>query len=145
MNCYQCGKDTTNPKFCNSSCAARFNNARPDVRRRELQGACKTCGTPIHSAWAYCAEHAPPGRIDKTLNSNTGGNAGVRDMARRVYTNSGRPKTCAICGYAVHVDICHIKDIRSYEHGTPYTVVNDLANLLALCRNHHWEFDHDLL
>lgn len=26
MNCLNCNKDTNNPKFCNSSCAAKFNN-----------------------------------------------------------------------------------------------------------------------
>jgi predicted restriction endonuclease len=66
-------------------------------------------------------------------------------MARRVYRNSGRPFACVLCEYATHVDICHVKDIRSYAHGTPYSVINDQANLIALCRNHHWEFDHDLL
>lgn len=140
--CLNCGTATPNPRFCSRSCAASFNNKRPDVRRRTLEGLCATCATPIRASRKYCAQHK---RLDKTLNSNAGSNAEVRDRARRVYRNSGRPWSCALCSYDVHVDICHVKDIRSYPHGTPYSVINDQANLIALCRNHHWEFDHDLL
>lgn len=66
-------------------------------------------------------------------------------MARKVYRDSGRPLMCALCKYETHVDICHIRDIRSFPDGTPYLVINDLSNLLALCKNHHWEFDNNFL
>ena len=31
--CLQCGKETKNPKFCNASCSAIFNNAKRKVYR----------------------------------------------------------------------------------------------------------------
>lgn len=146
MECVNCCAETTNPKFCSKSCAAIFNNARTDVRRRQPEGACAECGVAIKVKFKYCPDHRWRDRtLNKTLNTDTGGNAGVRDMARRVYRNSGRPWSCALCGYETHVDICHIKDIRSYPHGTLYSIINDQANLIALCKNHHWEFDNGIL
>jgi hypothetical protein len=52
---------------------------------------------------------------------------------------------CKNCGYDRHVEICHIRPINSFPEDTPVAVVNDLSNLVALCPNCHWEFDHGLL
>lgn len=40
--CLQCGADTKNPKFCNSSCSAKFTNKIP--KRKKLPRLCKKCG-----------------------------------------------------------------------------------------------------
>lgn len=48
---------------------------------------------------------------------------------------------CFICGYSYHVDIAHIKDIKDFDGSTLVSEINDLGNLVALCRNHHYEFD----
>jgi len=48
---------------------------------------------------------------------------------------------CAVCGYDLHVEVCHIKDIKWYPDDTLVAVINHLDNLVALCKNHHWEFD----
>lgn len=146
MPCLNCSKETENPKFCSRSCAALFNNARKDVKRRTVEGSCAACGIPIKKSRKYCAEHRTVVSVlDKSVNSNLGTNSYVRGNARLVYKKSGRPYVCALCQYSLHVDICHIKDIRSYPHGTAYSVINHESNLIGLCKNHHWEFDHDVL
>ncbi|HEX8326042.1 MAG TPA: HNH endonuclease signature motif containing protein [Hymenobacter sp.] len=61
------------------------------------------------------------------------------------YRKSSRPKQCAICGYAVHYEVCHIKPISGFRATDSVADVNELANLVALCPNHHWEFDHGRL
>lgn len=38
-----------------------------------------------------------------------------------------------------------MKDIASFDLDALIKEVNALSNLVALCKNHHWEFDHDLL
>lgn len=146
MSCLKCGSETSNPKFCSLSCSASYNNTL--FKRRTFEGSCRECGTSIPSKWKYCLEHKNPLKerwIDKTLNSNAGSGATVRAMARTVYAKSGRPMSCAICKYSTHVDICHVRDIRSHPHGTSFSIINSLGNLIALCKNHHWEFDHDIL
>lgn len=144
MNCLNCNTETKNPKFCTSSCAATHNNSvKP---KRIKQRACKSCGCPVLSSRTYC-QSCWNGRncLNKTLNSNDGNNAYVRQHARTAYKNSGRPYFCALCKYDKHVDICHVRDIRSYPDSTPYSIINHESNLIALCKNHHWEFDHDVL
>lgn len=50
--CAECGKPTVNPKFCDKSCAARFNNRRTPKRKPE--GKCGGCGAPVTSGKRRC-------------------------------------------------------------------------------------------
>lgn len=146
--CFNCEKLTNNPKFCSKSCAALFNNNRPDVNRRKPEGSCRDCGKNIRSSRSYCTDCRARKQdllVIGAESSNSGKNPYVRTQARRLYIITKRPLSCALCSYSVHVDICHVKDVRSYPVGTPYSVVNSQENLIALCKNHHWEFDHDIL
>lgn len=52
---------------------------------------------------------------------------------------------CLICGYTKHVELAHIKPITSFPNTATLGEVNAASNNLPLCRNCHWEFDHDLL
>jgi predicted nucleic acid-binding Zn ribbon protein len=146
MNCLNCSILTTNPKFCSRSCAAIFNNSRKDIKRRTVEGSCFICQTPIPSSRRYCKEHRTIIlSLDATKNSNDGKNAYIRSHSRALYRKSQRPYVCCLCEYSKHVDICHVKDIRSYPDGTSYLIINHPSNIIALCKNHHWEFDHDML
>ena len=65
--------------------------------------------------------------------------AAVRSRAKTVMKHI---TSCQECGYDKHVEVCHIKPIASYDIKTPIDTINDPKNLLVLCRNCHWEFDH---
>jgi len=53
---------------------------------------------------------------------------------------------CAICGYTNHYEICHIKSVSSFPPDALIVKeINNINNLIALCPNHHWEFDNDIL
>lgn len=60
--------------------------------------------------------------------------------ALKIYNASNRPKTCHICGYD-HIQICHIKDVADFPDDATIAEINDPSNLIALCANHHREFD----
>jgi hypothetical protein len=148
MSCLECNTPTANPKFCSRSCAALYNNRRSDINRRKPEGSCRTCDQPIKASRSYCQkcrEEKEGSLVLGAESSNAGKNPYIRNQARRHYIVAERPLFCAICHYSAHVDICHIKDVRSYPTGTPYSTVNTQENLLALCKNHHWEFDHGIL
>ena len=68
--------------------------------------------------------------------------ARIRQLARKVYQKSQKPKECAICGYNLHYDIAHKKDISLFDDNATAEEINQIDNLIALCKNHHWEFDH---
>jgi len=68
----------------------------------------------------------------------------LRDDARKQYL-SALPYECVRCGYDKHIEVCHRRSLASFPDDTPISVVNSLDNLVGLCPNHHWEFDHGLL
>lgn len=54
-------------------------------------------------------------------------------------------RQCLICGYSKHIDRCHFipKSItKRVEQLVGYSGL-DNANIVFLCKNHHWELDHD--
>ena len=52
-NCLFCGNITTNPKFCNQSCAASFNNS-VSPKRVKKDTICENCGVKIKSQRKLC-------------------------------------------------------------------------------------------
>lgn len=122
LNCLQCAKlikrERTGPnnmrKFCNRSCAASYNNRLHPKRQPQ---------------WDILT------RSDLSQTQ-------IRQHSRYWYIKSGRPLACAICDYNKHVEICHIKDVQDFPQNAKITTINEPENLVALCRNHHWEFDN---
>ena len=69
----------------------------------------------------------------------------IRKDAQKVFEQSGKPYRCAICGYDKHIEIAHIKAVSEFDDSALLTEINHPDNLIALCPNHHWEFDNNLL
>lgn len=144
IQCFNCNKETTNPKFCSKTCSAIYTNKESPKRKKTKQ--CKLCSNLILSNYIYCSDCFKSKNTIKikTTTANWGTMPYIRQHARKIYKKSGQPQHCIMCNYSLHFDVCHIKDIKQYEDGTPLTVINDISNLLALCKNHHWEFDHEI-
>lgn len=152
--CLQCEKETTNPKFCSRSCAATYNNVRYPKRGRLPDFHCKVCGIKIYKHSTYCRKHANTNNKNDWSKITYGeavskrsyqAHSRIRDLARRTYKDSNGPKKCCKCGYEKHFEVCHIKPINSFSSDTVISDINSLDNLVALCRNCHWEFDHGFL
>lgn len=152
MKCLNCDKETDNPKFCSKSCSASFNNRK--YPKREMEGTCFLCGEKIKLERKYCAScwSKLSSAEDLTLlqakqryskHHRTSAFALVRSRARSSMKN--KPQICANCGYDVHVEVCHIKAISEFPDDTMISEVNDESNLILLCPNCHWEFDHNIL
>jgi 5-methylcytosine-specific restriction endonuclease McrA len=152
MKCLVCGTETNNPKFCNRSCAARYNNRLYPKRRRRIF-YCKACGAETGYRRSYCKTcdpTKPQDFSDVTIaeirqRAHYQANAWIRKLARREYYTSAKPQCCSRCGYAKHFEVCHVKPIQDFTDDTPLAVVNAIDNLVALCPNCHWELDHGLL
>lgn len=69
----------------------------------------------------------------------------VRTLAEQIYKNSGKECKCAICGYSNHIEIAHIKAVSEFDNSATIAEINSIDNLIALCPNHHWEYDNGLL
>lgn len=146
--CKSCGKQTINPKFCSRSCSTTYiNQTHP---RRKKTGVCKKCSTPIRAGWAYCKDCREKRALeDPTLEEvlSTWGDRSlynnVRHRARNLFQPKGKP--CSICGYSIHVEVCHIQPISTFPLNTRVSVINSSSNIILLCPNHHWELDHGML
>lgn len=66
----------------------------------------------------------------------------ITNHARVVYKRTGKPYRCLACGYSLHVNICHVKDIKDFSDDSLISEINHPDNLITLCPTHHWEFDH---
>lgn len=146
--CLKCGNDTINPKFCCRSCSVSFSNS--ENSKRKLTGSCKICGVPVYSVKKYCKKCSPH-RGDITLSEaiykahhKSSAFALVRSRARRVAELLGWT-TCSFCGYDKHVEVSHRKAISTFSEDTLLSTINNPTNLVPLCPNCHWEFDHGLL
>ncbi len=151
MRCVKCGKLTSNPKFCSSSCAASYNN-HLGPKRQKKRYTCQVCGIEVPSRRQFC-DTCNPQSVDWTTRTIGTAqnirsyqiNSRIRTLARKIYFKSSKPKKCFNCGYSKHIEICHIRPINEFPADTPIAVVNALDNLVALCPNCHWEFDQGLL
>ena len=138
--------------FCTRSCAAVYNNTH---RPSRLKKKCKSCSCLIISQWTYCEDCRVNKRrqtdmfdesksiayyASKTNDMNK--YRGVRLLAKR--TTRLWPQICKICSYSLHVETCHIRSISSFPTDTLVSVVNADDNMILLCRNCHWEFDHGI-
>ena len=135
--------------FCSRSCAATFNNKKHP--KRYMTKTCDVCKNLIRSDSKYCGNcyeekhYLSNKTLEEAIQRRKNDNnryCQVRQISRKNYLRSGTPKCCEVCGYDKHIEICHIKDIASFSKQTLISEINDLSNLIALCRNHHWEFDH---
>lgn len=146
--CLNCGTKTHNKKFCSRSCSATYNNTL--APKRALEGSCRSCDTPISSGRTYCTNCYTIDWSKVTKDQMLGRRAyqkhsRIRDLARKAYSKLGRPKSCHICEYKAHIEVCHIKGIGLFPSTAYITEINHPSNLIGLCPNCHWELDHGLL
>ncbi len=152
-SCLNCGQITTNPKFCSSSCAAKYNNRHfPKRKKQKHEWVCAQCGSATTERRKYCDDCAPSNLnwLDRTIGELSRDGYSqiyrtVRALARRIYTEAGKPLRCEVCSYSAHIEISHIQAISSFDKETLIREVNRLDNLIALCPTHHWEFDNGLI
>jgi hypothetical protein len=162
--------ETRRKKYCNHSCATRYNNRINHKSARPKESICMSCGITIILRRAsngsyiqrkYCNPCAQVARNNarglKTPNLLTKGQLfssakywqsarnQIRVLGQKAYVKSGKPLICAMCAYDKHIDICHMTPVSKFPDNASIATINSLDNLIALCPNHHWELDHRLI
>jgi hypothetical protein len=145
-----------NKKFCSISCSNQYRaksspGYKPRKPRKSKKWFCKTCGKEARRKRLFCKECRDKreriedrtiGSFNKIQNDANRYNQ-IREHARKV--GKILENKCFVCGYDKHVEVCHKKAIGSFPDDALIREVNDISNLVKLCKNHHWELDHDLL
>jgi hypothetical protein len=167
LKCLNCKKKITSKhakKFCSQSCSATYNNTH---RAHYYDQVCPNCETEFtitgHEKGhkKFCCRECylkfkndeyfkiwntrTLEEVKKMSSFQTGQWAYVHHNAKILIKKEKRAKICQSCGYDTHTEICHIKPIKEFEKTATLAEVNALDNLVILCRNCHWEFDHGLL
>jgi len=161
MNCPNCQKETSNPKFCSRSCAASFTNRLSP--KRKLTKKCSKCDNIVRNYRSkLCENHFQEKKLasNEEYKNRTMGyyrskeclkelhkssiHAHVRGLCR-VWLKHLTKESCKNCGYSKHVELCHIKPLASFTDDSLLKDVNSKDNVIPLCRNCHWEFDRGLL
>ena len=137
--CLQCNKvffaAKNTQKFCSYQCSCRYNIAI-NKNKKDAQYIA-----------ALLDKNTKTSKADIKNSSSFGENryVKIRYNAQQVYKYSNSLYVCAHCGYDKHVEICHIKAIKDFDDSALISEINSKENLIALCPNCHWEFDHHLL
>lgn len=126
-------------KFCNKSCAAKFNN-RIFPKRKKVTKEKNYCVLNID----FLGYKTKGSLFEERKNWQSASSA-IRRHARKKYSESGKDYRCKVCGYDIHIDICHIKSVSSFGDDALIKDINSADNLVALCKNHHWEFDNKII
>ncbi len=172
--CLNCGKpillkegqhlsDIKIKKFCNRSCAGTYNNNK-SPKRTKKDCYCKECncliqnkkkengkGYLIRTVCDACLEKRKffSNYTKKQHYDNYEiphyAKVHITKNARKTYQESDKPKQCIYCGYDKHYEVCHVKAIADFEDNDLIGTINNIDNLIALCPNHHWEFDKGIL
>ena len=71
--------------------------------------------------------------------------ATIQKYAKNTYTKSHKPKYCVVCGYDKHYEVAHIKAVSVFDDNALISDIDHIDNLIALCPNHHWEYDNNNL
>jgi len=153
--CLFCGKETKNPKFCSSNCAASVNNKI--YPKREKESFCASCGKYMnrqgnpyhicHKCWIIKKSEEFGERIISSFISTYARHRYqvIRSHAKTIARINNLQKKCKICDYFKHAELCHLIPISKFPKNTKISVVNDITNLVYLCPTHHWEQENDQL
>ncbi len=156
----QRASDVKRKKFCDKSCAAIFNNGlKLDKTKFKKEGLkkCPICDVYIFRYRKYCDKCYDSIRRTEMFSSRTKSDvfknsknyqtarARIGRHAREIFYLSEKPKECFVCGYSKHIDVAHIRDVKDFEEYATIKEINSIDNLIALCKNHHWEFDNDII
>lgn len=154
------GKKGWRNKFCNRNCSSIFNNKLKSKRQIKPR-ICSKCGMEFTFSEKTSRILCETCKIIEREKTNVikamtireyiqkysykGANrySTIRDFARR-WNKHLKKKPCQNCGYSKHTEFCHIKEINKNLDMT-IGEINDENNILILCKNCHWEFDHGYL
>ena len=163
---------TRKKKFCGHECAASYNNRNRERNAwGRLVSNCEKCGATInlrpradrknsYRRIKYCDEcrdllnRLRGSKSGKLIENQTKAEVfysartpwharnAITSHARKSYLKSGKPQKCFKCGYTLHFEVSHIKDVSSFTDESLISEINHIDNLVALCPTHHWEFDN---
>jgi 5-methylcytosine-specific restriction endonuclease McrA len=149
--------------FCNSSCAAKYNNRLYPKRQKLSNRYCPICGglkDGESKLCKKCSDNESRTTKDKMLGDYIGYGEKRekyisskcqsirRDAKRTLMEDTTREKVCEYCKnheFDEILEVHHIKPIADFDEHTKISEINSLDNLVWLCPNHHTMLEKRLI
>lgn len=122
-------------KFCDRKCSFIFRSQ--NKKEKPIKTTVLKPKRP--STWEYTK-----GDLFKKSKNWQTARSRIRQHASDTFHSLGNG-VCKNCEYEKYVEVCHIKSVSSFPDETSILEINNPENLVGLCPNCHWEFDHGLL
>ena len=127
----------TKLRFC-KNCKEKFTVKKHSLYRFEQKLFCDNCR---HLSKSSLHKLTKADLFAKNKNWQSA-RSSLQKHASSVFRKTKMPALCVICGYENHIEIAHIKSVSQFPDETLISKINECSNLVALCPNHHWEFDN---
>lgn len=136
VECLNCSIETSNPKFCSSSCSAIFNN-KNRKKRKNVYCKCSYCGADVTKKNnKYCNSNCFSSHLSQiTLNNFISGNCDRIPNTAKVYEFLLRRQNgvCQICHILPEWNGLPLKFIRDHIDGNSSN--NHPDNIRLICHN----------
>ena len=155
MHCLYCKKHSKNPKFCDRSCAASYNNKLH--KKRKLTNKCKTCKKLIISDRTYCSKLCLPNRPKMSLEDKRKSQyQNLKSWRQRAKMKAVEVKggCCERCGYDKSLRALHFhhrdpsqKDFSISNNGNAIAwskIEKEIKKCILVCSNCHCEIHEEM-
>ena len=134
-------------KFCNRKCSFECSHAAGKMGRkapRKLR-ICASCDSALTTyATKFCTSCWKAKCV--ATHMRTKGDSSHREIRNHaVYVAKHRPRVCISCGYNKFAETAHIRPVADFPATATFAEINHPTNLVMLCPNCHWEFDHQMM
>ena len=116
------------------------SNVKESIKKR-----CETLNIILNIIKQDDISNVTKGELFKCRKNWQSARTAIQKLARTTFFNNNKSPKCHICGYDKHVEVAHIKAVSEFDDTATVNEINSVNNLIGLCPNHHWEYDHGLL
>lgn len=134
----------TNTDYTNMARALGYGQNINNNVRIKIKERLQKLGLPLYEGKKDVST-LTKGELFQYRNGYQNARSAIVKNAKSSFLKSSKPKECAICGYDKHYEIAHIKAVADFNDDALICEINSENNLIALCPNHHWEYDNNLL
>lgn len=122
-----------------------YKDSLTNRMKSQIESRCKQLGANLVIKDSKPLVNYTKGDLFRTRKNWQSARSAIRKIAQTTYVEECGELKCAVCGYDKHVEIAHIHPVSGFDETVTVKEINRIDNLIALCPNHHWEYDHGLL
>lgn len=113
--------------------------------KEALKKRCEKLGMSLNFVKSNDITNKTKGELFSNRKNWQSARSAIRKHADLIFEAFNSERKCKICGYNKHIEIAHIKAVADFDNSATIGEINAISNLIALCPNHHWEYDNGVI